>query len=232
MIRYIRLLFLTFFGILIVWSCKKEEEQKYKFYPSSPVIDIDGHIYKTVIVEQQIWMAENLKATHFSNGDSIPDVKDSTTWKILNSAACCIYDNDLINVQTYGRLYNWYATADDRKICPLGWHIPSDNEWFNLADFLGGIDHAGGQLKEVGIAHWSNPNMGATNEVGFTALPGGGRDMGGMYKYIKSNGGWWSSTEKDTGSAFLWSMYYSNTSLIHKDFYKKDGFSVRCVKDH
>jgi uncharacterized protein (TIGR02145 family) len=229
--RISKLFFLSFFILISVWSCKKDDEPGNIFNPSLPVMDIDSNVYKTVAIGTQIWMAENLKVTHFNNGDSIPNIPDSTAWKNMNSAALCNYNNDKIIVSTYGRLYNWYAVVDIRNICPFGWHIPSDNEWTSLSNYLGGNNIAGGKMKEEGIAHWSSPNIGATNETGFTALPGGSRDSGGVFKYIGSDGGWWTCTENDSISAFLWSMYYLNTRLSRKDFYKKDGFSVRCVKN-
>ena len=148
------------------------------------VTDIDGNTYQTVKIGDQWWMAENLKVTCYRNGDAIPNITDGTTWASLSTGAYCEYNNDINNVATYGRLYNWYAVTDSRNIAPAGWHVPSDAEWKQLEMYLGmsqseadatgwrGTDE-GGKLKEVGTMHWNSPNTGATNESGFTALPGG-----------------------------------------------------------
>lgn len=138
------------------------------------VTDYDGNVYQTVLIGDQCWMMENLKVTHYRNGDPIPHVTDGVTWGNLTSGAYCNYNNDEGNVATYGRLYNWYAVDDSRNIAPAGWHVPSDAEWQTLVDYLGGDAVAGGKMKEAGTTHWASPNTGATNESGFTALPGGG----------------------------------------------------------
>lgn len=159
--------------------------------PCPPVIDIDGNVYQIVTIGTQVWMAENLKVTHYRNGDVIPNVTDGPTWAGLTTGAYCEYDNNVASVATYGRLYNWYAAVDTRNIAPDGWHVPSDEEWKQLETYLGmsqaeadaiglrGSDE-GGMLKETGTSHWDSPNTGATNESGFTALPGGHRRYGGF----------------------------------------------------
>jgi len=206
------------------------------------VTDIDGNTYQTIKIGDQWWMAENLKVTHYRNGDPIPHVTDGGTWAGLSTGAYCEYDNDPANVATYGRLYNWFAADDSRGIAPEGWHIPSDSEWKQLEIYLGmsqseadavnwrGTDE-GGKLKEAGITHWNPPNTGATNESGFTALPGGCRSYYGTFDSIISCAYLWSSAEYSSG--FAWPRTLScNYSWVYRNiYYKWNGFSVRCVKD-
>jgi uncharacterized protein (TIGR02145 family) len=150
------------------------------------VTDIDGNVYQTVTIGGQEWMAENLKVIHYCNGDSIPNVTDAGVWTSLTTGAFCEYNNNVNNVATYGRLYNWYSVNDSRNIAPAGWHVPSDADWKQLEMTLGmsqsqadatGIRDTteGAKMKEAGTTHWLTPNTGATNESGFSALPGGYR---------------------------------------------------------
>jgi len=206
------------------------------------VTDIDGNVYLTVTIGTQVWMAENLKVTHYRNGDPIPHITEGVYWWDLTSGAYCEYNNDSDNVATYGRLYNWYAVDDSRNIAPEGWHVPTDEEWKQLEMYLGmsqaqadstlvrGTDE-GGKLKETGTTHWASPNTGATNESGFTALPCGYRGNSGIYKSMGHNAYFWSSTENSGLNVWyrLLTNYYSE---VYRYYYgKKDGFSIRCVKD-
>jgi len=118
-----------------------------------------------------------------------------------------------------------------KNVCPTGWHIPTDAEWTTLTDYLGGVYVAGGKLKETGTTHWATPNTGATNETGFTALPGGDRDGTGAYGYVGYGSFWWSSTEFSTTFAWNRTMSYSNTSVFRNIIDERNGFSVRCVRD-
>jgi uncharacterized protein (TIGR02145 family) len=204
--------------------------------------DIDGNVYETFIIGNQCWMAENLKVTHYRNGDPIPNVTDSSAWAGLTSGACCSYDNDDAHTDLYGRLYNWYAVDDNRNIEPEGWHIPTDDEWKELEMALGmsqsetdelglrGTD-AGGKLKETGTAHWNVPNTGATNESGFSALPAGSRGNNGIYNNIGECAFFWSSSE--VYSSFVWyrGLYYIYSDVERTVYYKQIGISVRCVRD-
>jgi uncharacterized protein (TIGR02145 family) len=133
-------------------------------------------------------------------------------------------------VATYGRLYTWYAATDSSGICPEGWHVPSKAEWTTLATYLGGESVAGGKLKETGTIHWLKPNIGATNETGFTALPVGFRSFAGLFFY-RSNSAWWSSTSETAISAWYQSIQYDYSEIIPFSNSKAFGFSVRCVKD-
>lgn len=198
---------------------------------NSTVTDIDGNVYQTVTIGTQVWMAENLKVTHYRNGDAISNVADSAEWTGLTTGAYCEYAFDLNNVATYGRLYNWYAVADSRNIAPIGWHVPTDAEWQTLADYLGGSSVAGGKLKETGTTHWLSPNTGATNESGFSALPGGYSDYYGYFTYVGNYALFWLSTEFKSLSAWYRSLYYYYSDISRSYYSKKGGFSVRCIRD-
>ena len=148
----------------------------------------DGKVYKTIKISTQTWMAENL------------------AYKA--NSGCWAYNNNASNVTKYGYLYDW-KTA--KTVCPTGWHVPTDAEWTTLTTYL---DGDGGKLKEIGTTHWISPNEEATNETGFTALPGGARDYDGTFFYIGNNGGWWSATENYTSNAWSRYMYYSYSNVI------------------
>lgn len=194
--------------------------------------DIDGTNYKTVQIGTQTWMAENLNVTRYRNGDPIPEVQDNTQWSNLSSGAWCNNGNNPQNGLLYRKLYNWYTVNDSRKLAPIGWHIPTDAEWTTLTNYLGGENVAGGKLKEIGITHWKSPNTSATNESGFTALPGAYRHNLGDFSSINGVGGdWWSLTSGSTSQA--WSRYIHNdqSSMVRSLADKKIGYSVRCIKD-
>jgi uncharacterized protein (TIGR02145 family) len=198
------------------------------------VSDIDGNVYNTVSVGTQVWMKENLKVRHYKNGDPIPNVTSQTSWDTLTSGAYSDYNNDINNVNTYGRLYNWYAVSDIRDIAPEGWHVPTDADWNTLFDFLGGTAVAGNKLRETGNNHWDSYNGGdgnkyATNSSGFTALPGGFRIVGETFEYMTDFGFWWSSVESSMVDAYY---IYMTISSVSKENYKKAmGGSIRLIKD-
>lgn len=208
--------------------------------PEEIVQDINGNVYQTVQIGNQKWMAENLKVTHYSDGSAIPLMEDSADWVALADLdiAYCWYDNSNTNRDVYGGLYTWAAAMNGaassitnpsgvQGVCPNGWHLPSELEWTELISFLGGESVAGGRLKEAGFTHWSSPNTGATNESGFTALPGGRRKVNGSfqdlgyYTYIWRTDAVGEATEIgfNTDSVYPW---YEGSS---------PGYSVRCVKD-
>ena len=191
------------------------------------VTDYDGNTYATVEIGDQCWMMENLKVTHYRNGDPIPNVTDNGEWSTLSTGAYCDYGNDPGNVETYGRLYNGYAVLDSRNIAPKGWHVPSLADWETMLIYIGSPQ--GGKLKEAGTAHWWPPNTGATNESGFTALPGGYRNSNGNFGGMGGYGYFWSYFES---YPCYYSLYYDN------EWYgegcggqDKKGYSVRCVRD-
>ncbi|MCP4704155.1 MAG: hypothetical protein GY865_06055 [candidate division Zixibacteria bacterium] len=195
------------------------------------VTDIDGYVYKTVIIDGNEWMVENLKTTHYRNGDPIAEVAANYTWSNLSTGAYCEYDNDIGNVATYGRLYNWYAVNDSRNIAPEGWHVPSATEHIFIVDYLGGEDDAGGKMKEAGTTHWLSPNIGATNESGYTALPAGYRSTSGDYNDIGMFTCFWAATSLTPTTAWVIYMYNYESGCHENVAPKKSGYSVRCVKD-
>ena len=199
---------------------------------SSKVLDIDGNEYKIVTIGSQTWMAENLRTTHYRNGDEINDGTGKGTVSGEDAPKYWFaYDDDLDNVSTYGRLYTWYTVNDGRSICPEGWHVASDQEWTILRDYLGGERVAGGKLKEIGAAHWKTPNKRATDKVGFAALPGGYRQNYQSFTHIGEIGYWWTATEESAYYGFLHSMSYDTANLSAERSFKALGYSVRCIRD-
>ncbi len=196
------------------------------------VTDIDGNTYRTIVIGQQEWMAENLTVEHYANGDPIPEVTANGQWVDLTTGAWCYYDNDPAYECPYGKLYNWYVTVDDRNVCPTGWHVPTDAEWTILTDYLGGEAVAGGKMKSTGTTYWDAPNAPATNESGFSGLPAGGRVVNnGLFDQIGSRGHWWSSSEHIMGLAW-WRLLYNHWGGVERSSgAKKHGVSVRCLKD-
>jgi uncharacterized protein (TIGR02145 family) len=195
------------------------------------VTDRDGNVYKTIQIGPQTWMAENLKTTKYRNGDPIQLVLPNAKWAVLKAGAYCWYNNDATKKAIYGALYNWFAVKDKRNIAPAGWHIPTEEEWATLAKYLGGSRMAGGKLKETLTSHWLDPNAGATNSTGFTALPGGYRNNTGVSDKIGYCGGWWSSTQYSLTVAWYHYTDYGTSNLYSVSGFKNDGFSVRCIKD-
>jgi uncharacterized protein (TIGR02145 family) len=193
----------------------------------------DNERYKTVKIGTQVWMAENLKTTKYRNGDIIGTTSPATLTMSDESTPKYqwAYSGNESNVAIHGRLYTWYAVTDSRNVCPTGWHVPSEPEWMTLTANLGGVSVAGGKLKETGTAHWQPTNQFATNETGFTALPGGYRDYNGKYYGIGRSGDWWSSTEFDTSYARFRNTFWDFANLYRSPFKKPSGLSVRCVKD-
>jgi uncharacterized protein (TIGR02145 family) len=201
---------------------------------SQTVTDIDGNTYNTVQIGTQIWMSENLKTSRYRNGGSIPYVVGNSDWQALTTGAWSNYNHDAANDPIYGKLYNWYTTLGD-TLCPTGWGVPTDDEWTTLTTYLGGESVAGGKMKSVGTTYWYDPNTGATNESGFSVLPGGYRGYNGSFSSISYNAFFWSATEGDNFFAWLRSLDYDN-SIVNRyaNFFssnKLSGASVRCLKD-
>ncbi len=196
----------------------------------STIQDIDDNVYHVIRIGSQLWLKENLKTTRFSNGSSIPLVTNNSTWAGLSSSGYCWYDNDNTNKADYGALYNWF-TVDAGNLCPTGWRVSTDNDWFVLETFLGGSSPAGGKLKETGTSHWNSPNTGATNETDFTALPGGYRSFDGQFMEMGTSGYWWSSTEYNTANSWNRKIQNSSDKTFRNYFDKNYGMSVRCIKN-
>jgi uncharacterized protein (TIGR02145 family) len=211
---------------------------------SGGVTDIDGYTYQTVLIGDQEWMAENLRVSSYANGDPIPVVHDPAVWAALNTDAVTWWGGGL--EEEYGKLYNAYAVQDPRNVCPIGWHAPSDAEWKQLEFTLGvpqleldvegqrgGGQNVGGKLKATST--WSTPNIGATNETGFTALPGGIRSITGALSGNYYFGRFWTSTP--AGPERVWfrglgdnigGIYREGTNVLANS---RIGMSVRCIRD-
>ena len=197
--------------------------------PDASVTDADGNIYSVVTIGTQTWMAENLKTTKYNDGTNITLVENASTWKQLTTPGYCWYKNEPLYGNFYGALYNWYA-INTGKLCPVGWHVPTLAEWTTLIDFLGGASVAGGKLKQTFILHWTDPNV-ATNESGFTALPGGYRDVSNGYYGVGTNGRFWTATESGADRAHDRALWNSITDVNGLTLLKQNGESCRCLKD-
>jgi len=198
---------------------------------SVTVKDIDGNVYNTVVIGTQVWMKENLKTTKYNDGSLIPNLTNNRDWSDDTIGAYCWYNNDEASYKNpYGALYNCYA-VETGKLCPKGWHLPSNAEWALLTDYLGGGSIAGIKLKETGYSHWIRAKNEATNESGFTALPGGQRKWDGYFLSLGEYGCWWSIGENRNNTELYMKndgdFAYSMGMALNDNF----GFSVRCVKD-
>jgi uncharacterized protein (TIGR02145 family) len=197
----------------------------------STLTDIDGNVYQTVRIGTQVWMKENLKVSKYRNGDAISTNLSNASWSTTTTGAYAVYNNDSANNTIYGKLYNWYSSVDTRGLCPIGWHVPTDAEWTTLENFLGGISVAGGKMKAFSSL-WFPPNTGATNESGFSALPGGFRfGVDGQYFDLGLGSNIRSTTEASTSRAWIRLFRNQNVNSVKTDGLKRDGFSVRCLKD-
>ena len=195
-------------------------------------VTYNGYTYSSVVLGNgQEWMSENLRTANYRNGDPIPTGLNDANWSSTTSGAYAIYNNDNANDAIYGKLYNWYAVADPRHVCPSGWHVPTDAEWVWLTNYLGGEAVAGGKMKSTGTQYWISPNTAATNESGFSGLPGGYRSSSGGFDSVGYYGYWWSSSEGDTNYAWNRSLDYYNGSASQGINGKHFGFSVRCLRD-
>ena len=200
---------------------------------------------QTVVIGTQTWTTKNLDVATYSDGTPIPQVTEPTAWANLITGAWCYYNNDSANGTNYGKLYNWYAIAGihdtdpntpNKKLAPPGYHVPSDAEWTTLTTCLGGESVAGGKMKttgtiQAGTGLWNTPNEGATNESGFTGLPGGYCYYDGIFYSISDYGLWWSSTEYDTFQAWYRVLSSFNDNATRLNNSKTQGFSVRLIKD-
>jgi len=196
------------------------------------VSDIDGNVYNTVSIGNQVWLGENLKVTKYNNQDPISLVLDDTQWSTETQAAYCYYQGDISNTNNYGNLYNWYVVNNSKNVCPTGYHVPSITEWEELITFLGGNAVAGGKLKEIGFAHWLDPNTGADNSSGFTLLPSGWRaHNNGFYESLSYMAYVWSSTSVDASSSSIILAGYDSPACYTSDSHIRTGLPIRCLKD-
>jgi uncharacterized protein (TIGR02145 family) len=206
--------------------------------------DQDGNTYKTVVIGSQEWMAENLTTSIYRNGDPIPTNLNPAQWELTSEGGWSYYNDNQVFSCPYGKFYNWFACVDNRFLCPAGWHVPTDNDWTILSDFLGGSAIAGGQMKTIGTllegnGLWSGLNVGATNSCGFGGVPGGFKRIYGDYCCINSDffgtttAYYWSSSPTEVGSNNIWirQLIHNNAALNKNGVEKQMGCSVRCLRD-
>jgi uncharacterized protein (TIGR02145 family) len=198
------------------------------------VSDIEGYLYNTVLIGNQVWMAENLRTKKYNDNSDVTLITDPTIWAARSTEAYCWYNNDEATYKPiYGALYNWFA-VNKGNLCPTGWHVPTDEQWTALTTTLGGESVAGGKLKEDGTTHWLSPNTGATNESGFKALPGGYRyRLNGTFADVGKLSYWWSSTEYiyDATKGYYREMFNDQASVFREGAAKTAGKYVRCLKN-
>lgn len=205
-----------------------DDDEKKQDLP--PIADIDGNEYEIVEIGSQIWMAENLMVTRYNDGTLLLYASPDDDLPGITDGAGTYYNNDETNRFTFGALYNWHAVGSG-KLCPEGWHVPSDSEWNTLINFLGGEDVAGGKMKETGTSHWNAPNQDATNSSGFSAVPAGYLFDNGNYYSLGNVTHWWSSTESGTDEAFDRYVYFQDGKALKGTYSKQLFYSCRCVKD-
>jgi len=223
--------------IMLAAGCKKKtdtENPPLEVAPIGVVYDYDYNAYNLITIGDQGWLRENMKAVHYSNGDSIPEITGNSDWYNTTEGARCDYNNDSVNAKEYGHLYNWHAAHDARNLCPEGFHVPTNDEYNGLVNFLGGYLVAAGKMKEAGTTHWQPPNTGATNSSGFTALPGGSRifngDFGGD---MGTSASFWSSSYAPTsGDGYAVEMDNEGPDIANNfEMEQQRGLSLRCIQN-
>jgi uncharacterized protein (TIGR02145 family) len=226
MIRWLQYLVLLSGALLMLLSgCEKDSGTP------DPITDIDGNIYETVSIGNQVWMSENLRTTRLNDGTEIKLITKSQEWHNSSEPAFSWYNNDSSMFKVpYGALYNGYV-AENGKICPEGWRIPENEDWRQLVEFLGDTAVAGGKLKVEGATQWHSPNTGADNSSLFSALPAGMRYFEGTFSSLSYFTAFWSATETDTSSMIYVSLSYLDAIATFGRKSKKQGFSIRCVRN-
>ncbi len=245
LIHIVKLNYMNFLLLILLFSsCLSESNNASKKHISSFIDSVAYSIKKiehnkntdelqnlrraiNIKIGNNLWMTENLNVDTYLNGDIIPQVDDPVVWSKLSTGAWCYYENDASNGKIYGKLYNWYAVNDPRGLAPTGWYLPSDKEWMDLADVLGGNKTAGIEMKAT--IGWKDDGNG-TNRSGFEALPSGYRKYDGEFNYIGYFGGWWSSTVYSSFSSWSRNLYSSQTELVRDYGNKNSGLSIRCIK--
>lgn len=226
-------------SLLLFSSSKEKQSTAPSKATTGTVTDVDGNEYKTVVIANREWMAENLRTTKFNDGTEIPNVTSRAAWSNLTDPGYCWYDNDAAYGPTYGAMYNWFA-VNTGKLCPEGWRVPTRTEFNSyLRDELGGANDAGGKLKSTGTVEdgsglWLTPNTGATNESGFTHVPSGKRHAGaGSFQYIGLIGYLWASGEYggDEAKAARVTISSTGTGFSTGVKEKTHGYPVRCLKN-
>jgi len=247
-----KMLFVFALSTAIV-SCKKETSTPSTSTPSTSdttkttsnvssdgklgatISDVDGNTYKTVIIGDQQWMAENLNVTKFNDGTVIPNASLWLDWSENDTTGWCNYYNKAEYNAKHGKLYNWNVVSTlkngDKNVCPTGWHVPNNSEWEKLGVKLGGVFVAGGKIKVKGTADWNSPNPDATNSSLFSAYPSGVRSSDGSFEGLGNVAQWWSTDEIDYRTANALSVYYVNSQFSLYSGVKRSGSSIRCIKN-
>ncbi|MEN9332380.1 MAG: hypothetical protein RLZZ94_1470 [Bacteroidota bacterium] len=206
------------------------------------VKDVDGNIYHTVVIGDQVWLQENLRTRKYRNGKLIAKNLTNAQWGLNKTGACAVYDNDTIKENAFGLLYNWYAVANPAGLCPVGWHVGKDTDWNAMVKYLDDYadttelkrvqsEVAGGQLKEIGITHWASPNTGATGTANFLGFSGGNKSVDGKCNDVGAYGYWWTATASSNAEAYGRLLSYFNSNIDRFKTSKNLGFSVRCVRN-
>lgn len=217
---------------VVTSSCKKEEKKdddKQQNPDPITATDIDGNLYNSVKIGDQTWLVENLKVTRYNNGDTIPYLPNNVQWKNTTEGARSFYDDNTLNIDSFGMLYNFRALEDSRKICPTGWHVSTTQEWVDLLNFLGGASAAGEKLKSK--KGWNGETGVNNNSSGFTAVPAGLRDQNGNYNYLRDYTYFWSTPAIDADLAYVFNIDKGVSEIYSYNEVKKYGKSCRCVKD-
>lgn len=215
-------------------------------YDAMPIMDIDGNTYKVIMSEEGVWMAENLKTTRFNDGKAIPQNKNKVAWEAWSSVKSPMYgwhSSDPKYRETYGAMYNWHAVGTG-KLCPKGWHVPTEKEWNDLMDYAGSSQKSGdnpSKLKESGTTHWKSPNKGAANAIHFNALPAGEVSYFNTDEEPGTMTTWWTSSEdlNDVSSepktspanALIIGLSYDFQSKTVGTYQKESALPVRCKMD-
>ena len=224
--RVVLLIVITLAPVSNLWSSNPEEQLAITSQTADSIeTDYDGNIYHTVTIGNQVWLKENLKSIHYADGTPIPGVVS--------------YNNSDSLAQVYGRLYTWKAATRDSSgeniqgVAPAGWHIPSDEEWQELENYLGGASLAGGKLKATGTDYWLSPNSGATNSSGFSALPAGEWDLNNspQFRLLNQYAVFWTSTSVSGSKARERYLAYNKSSCTTFDWYKTLKYSIRCIRN-
>lgn len=197
-------------------------------YMNNLIRDADGNTYQAVTIGNQVWMATNLRTTKYNDGTPIKNVQENDVWAKLTEGAYSWYMNNADNKEVYGALYNWYAVTSG-KLCPPGWHVPANSELRALIDFL--LPNPGDKLKVAGNSFWKNNLGSASNESGFSALPGGARQLNGSFHFEGAYGQWWSSAPGSDHSGEGMMIHDNSFRVTVQGIYKVGGASVRCIKD-
>lgn len=194
------------------------------------ITDIDGNTYKTITIGTQVWMAENLRTTRYNDGTQIELVIDDKKWRILNTPGYGWYNNDKATYMKYGAYYNRFV-IDNGKICPLNWHVPKYSEIEILINYLGGEKIAGGKLKDPDYNSWVRPNIGATNESGFSAIGSGYRNPYGPTQNMGYYSYWWCENLDIIKLSYFYAVYYDNSKIELNASPPRNGYSIRCIKN-